>query len=66
MKSSRDTLSTFTGSDISGWEFTDDLPDAPVMIGPERREFQLASRRSADGTQDEVLVFEVETSFQEK
>ena len=66
VRSSRDTLSTFTGSDISGWEFTDDLPDAPVIIGPDRREFQLASRRSADGTQDEVLVFEVETTFQKK
>jgi tRNA A-37 threonylcarbamoyl transferase component Bud32 len=66
VRSSRETLSSFTGSDISGWEFTDDLPDAPVIIGPDRREFQLASRRSADGTQEEVLVFEVETTFQEK
>ena len=66
VRSSRETLSSFTGSDISGWDFTDDLPDAPVIIGPDRREFQLASRRSADGTQEEVLVFEVETTFQEK
>jgi serine/threonine protein kinase len=66
VRSSRETLSSFTGSEISGWEFTDDLPDAPVLIGPDRREFQLATRRSADGTQDEVLVFEVETAFQEK
>jgi hypothetical protein len=66
VRSSRDTLSSFTGSDFSGWEFTDDLPDAPVMIGPDRREFQLASRPSADGTHQEVLVLEVETTFQEK
>jgi tRNA A-37 threonylcarbamoyl transferase component Bud32 len=66
VKSSRDTLSSFTGSDFSGWEFTADLPDVPVMIGPDRREFQLASRRSADGTHQEVLVFEVETTLQEK
>jgi len=66
VRSSRETLSSFTGSDISGWEFTDDLPDAPVIIGPDRREFQLASRRSADGTQEEALVFEVETTFQGK
>jgi|GEM_PF-6966873 len=66
VKSSRDTLSTFTGSDSSGWDFTDDLPDAPVIIGPDRREYQLASRRSADGTHQEVLVLEVETTFQDK
>ena len=66
VRSSRETLSSFTGSDISGWEFTDDLPDAPVITSPDRREFQLASRPSADGAQQEVLVFEVETTFQEK